>query len=95
MYRSELGLHELHALIILGDVLHQCFLYTGFSLLLFRPLILHVRRPIQVLIFPLSVTLSLMEVVIIGELIIAIILASQIIEFIHGLSQLDFHCESS
>lgn len=94
MYKSELGLHELHALIILGDVFHQCFLYTRSFLFLYRPLILHVGRPIQVLILPLPVIMSLMKIVV-GELLIAIVPAFHIIKHIYGLNQLTLYCAFS
>lgn len=69
VYGRKLDFHKLHVLIILGDVLHQHFLHNGSSLFLSRPLILHAGRLIQVLILSLSIDLSLMEVVIVGELL--------------------------
>lgn len=45
----------------------------------------------QVLIQPLLVILSLMEVVVVKELLIVIVPPSHIIKLIHGLSQLTFH----
>ena len=91
VYGRKLGFQKLYALILLGDVQHQRFLHSGSSFFMARPLILHVGRLIQVLILPLFVTLSLTKVVIVGELLVAIIPTSYIIELIHDLSQLAFH----